>query len=310
MQGTSGCSQDVLRTRPQVRGPPRGRGARRGRRRHHGALRRGEALQRPAPAHVRVPRRDRRRRRAGCAAQRGPSGTLRILSFLCASGTPQSNTSNDRCAFLKSRQCTSPAAPSAHVEEDAPPSGSDPGDDAATRAGAVSAALVLALAVGLVQAAFFLLAAPALISSMGVAADSAMRPVALSAGGDIRNPPSPTPSRYGHHQDPHSAAFWKLTLCYFGAPQVCFGADCFYCGKKPRQVLSPRPRAGHAGRDPVARRERDLPRPRRHAHAAGLGAALLRAQRGAGPALHLPAGPWRRGRRGGYLEKRGESGLQ
>ena len=54
--------------------------------------------------------------------------------------------------------------------------------DAAARAESVSAALVLALAVGLLQAAFFLLAAPTLVSSMGVAADSAMRPIALSDG--------------------------------------------------------------------------------------------------------------------------------
>ena len=48
------------------------------------------------------------------------------------------------------------------------------------RDGAISAALVLALAVGLLQAAFFAIAAPSLISAMGVAPGSAMRPVALS----------------------------------------------------------------------------------------------------------------------------------
>ena len=48
------------------------------------------------------------------------------------------------------------------------------------RDGAISAALVLALAVGLLQAAFFAVAAPSLISVMGVAPGSAMRPVAVS----------------------------------------------------------------------------------------------------------------------------------
>eukprot|EP00316_Scyphosphaera_apsteinii_P000612 CAMPEP_0119330032 /NCGR_PEP_ID=MMETSP1333-20130426/77330_1 /TAXON_ID=418940 /ORGANISM="Scyphosphaera apsteinii, Strain RCC1455" /LENGTH=553 /DNA_ID=CAMNT_0007339309 /DNA_START=116 /DNA_END=1774 /DNA_ORIENTATION=- len=45
---------------------------------------------------------------------------------------------------------------------------------------AVSAALLLAVAVGLLQALFFLVFAPAMISAMGAAADSPMRPVAIS----------------------------------------------------------------------------------------------------------------------------------
>lgn len=53
-------------------------------------------------------------------------------------------------------------------------------DGAAARDQAISAALVLALAVGLLQTIFFLVAAPSLISAMGAGAGSPMRPVALS----------------------------------------------------------------------------------------------------------------------------------
>ena len=49
-----------------------------------------------------------------------------------------------------------------------------------SRDDAISAALVLALAVGVLQALFFSVAAPALISAMGAGAGSTMRPTALS----------------------------------------------------------------------------------------------------------------------------------
>jgi putative MATE family efflux protein len=51
---------------------------------------------------------------------------------------------------------------------------------AEARTQAISAALVLALAVGLMQTIFFLLCAPAMVSAMGAPVGSSMRPVALS----------------------------------------------------------------------------------------------------------------------------------
>ena len=60
------------------------------------------------------------------------------------------------------------------------------------RDGAISAALVLALAVGLLQAAFFAVAAPSLISAMGVAPGSAMRPAGRAAPSSAYSPTTPS----------------------------------------------------------------------------------------------------------------------
>lgn len=57
---------------------------------------------------------------------------------------------------------------------------SDENSGTCARDDAISAALVLALAAGVVQTIFFLVAAPALISGMGAGAGSSMRPIALS----------------------------------------------------------------------------------------------------------------------------------